>query len=227
MKRKNNRKANETRPIIVKAGIIPNANGSALFSFGRTTAIAAVYGPREKHPRRLQESEKAVLKTIYTMAPFSTTDRVRPGPSRRSSEICKVTRDALAPAIFLEEYPKSAIDVFITIIQAEAGTRTAGINAASVALADAGIAMRDLVTSVAAGKIGGEYAVDLEGKEEDETDCDLPIAYMPRTKKVTLLQLDGDLPPKDVNGAIKAAIKATEEIYKKQKEALSKRWVDG
>ncbi|MFH1978135.1 MAG: exosome complex exonuclease Rrp41 [Candidatus Aenigmatarchaeota archaeon] len=225
MKRENNRKIDETRPIYVEAGVIPNADGSAIFKMGRTIAIAAVYGPRPLHPKHMQNPSRCLLQAYYNMLPFSTTERVRPGPSRRSQEICKVTREALEPAIFLEEFPKTAIKVFIHIIQAEAGTRTAGINAASVALADAGIPMRDLVASCAAGKIENEYVLDLEGKEEDASVCDLPLAYMPRTKEITLFQLDGDITKKDVSEVAKLAIKGCEEIYKKQKEALKKKWI--
>jgi exosome complex component RRP41 len=158
------------------------------------------------------------------MAPFSTTDRCRPGPNRRSQEISMVIREALTPAIFLDEFPKTGIYVYINIIQADAGTRTAAINAASVALADAGIPMRDLVTSVASGKIGKDYILDLAYKEEEETDADIPIAYMPRTKKLTLLQMDGDMPVKDVEAAIQIAIKGCEQIYELQKQALKERW---
>jgi exosome complex component RRP41 len=224
-KRLNDRKASEVRPIVVKAGVIPNADGSAMVSLGKTTAIAAVYGPRELFPKHRQQSEKAVLNTIYTMASFSTNERVRPGPSRRSQEICKVTREALEPVVYLEEFPKAVIDVFITVIEADAGTRTAGINAASVALADAGIPMRDLVAAVAAGKIGKDYVIDLEGEEEETTACDLPIAYTPRMKRISLLQMDGDLPVKDVKEVLKLAIKGCEQIYQKQKEALKERWM--
>lgn len=224
MKRKDGRKPGDLRPVEIKAGVIEQADGSAMVRMGRTIAMAAVYGPREMHPRRMQKSERAFLKTIYRMAPFSTTDRCRPGKSRRSQEISLVTREALEPAIFLEDFPKTGIYLFIEIIQADAGTRTAGINAASVALADAGIPMRDLVTAVAAGKVGNEYFLDLEYKEEEETAADLPIAYMPRSKKITLLQMDGDLPVKDVKAVMQTAIKGCEILYEKQKQALRERW---
>ncbi len=224
MARLNNRKPSELRPTTIKAGVIEQADGSAMVTMGRTTAIAAIYGPATLHPRRLQVPGKAFLRTIYSMAPFSTTERVRPGPSRRSTEICMVTRNALEPSLFLEEFPKAGIYVYINIIQADAGTRTAGINAASVALADAGISMKDLVSSVAVGKVGGEYYMDLEGKEEEETICDLPVAYMPRTKKITLLQMDGNVPNKEMKQLLNTAIKGCEIIYEKQKQALRERW---
>ncbi|MEE9406035.1 MAG: exosome complex exonuclease Rrp41 [Candidatus Aenigmarchaeota archaeon] len=225
MKRADGRKADEIRPIVMEAGVIPNAKGSAMVRMGNTVAVAAVYGPREMHPKHKQISDRANLNTIYAMVPFSCTDRIRPGYSRRSQEICKVTRQALEPAVFLEDYPKAAIDVYINIISANAGTRTAGINAASLALADAGIPMRDLVASVATGKIGNDYVMDLAGKEEEETVCDLPVAYMPKSKQITLLQMDGDLSPEDVKKVMELAIKGCEKIYKMQKEALKKRWI--
>ncbi|MBN2042898.1 MAG: exosome complex exonuclease Rrp41 [Candidatus Aenigmarchaeota archaeon] len=223
-KREDGRGPEDIRPIKMEVGVIKNADGSAMVSLGKTVAIAAVYGPRELHPKHLQVSNRARLKCIYSMAPFSTTERVRPGPSRRSSEISKVTRESLEPALFLENFPKTTIDVFILIVQANAGTRTAGINAASLALADAGIEMRDLVTSVAAGKIDGTYTIDLAGKEEEATDCDLPIAYMPRIDKITLLQMDGDMPVKDVKGTIELAKKGCKILYEEQKKALLKKW---
>jgi exosome complex component RRP41 len=225
MKRADGRKEDEIRPIVMEAGVIPNARGSAMVKMGKTIAVAAVYGPRTMHPRHKQLSDRASLNTTYAMVPFSCTDRIRPGYSRRSIEICKVTRQALEPVVFLEEFPKSAIDVFINIISANAGTRTAGINAASLALADAGIPMRDLVASVAAGKIGKDYVMDLAGKEEEETFCDLPVAYSPKAKKITLLQMDGDLSPEDVKKVIELAIKGCEKLYEMQKEALRKRWI--
>ncbi len=225
MKRIDGRKSDELRPIRAEVGVIPNANGSALFALGNTIAVAAVYGPRLMHPKHLQESDRAFLRTIYSLIPFSTKERNRPGPSRRSIEICKVTREALEPAVILEEYPKTAIDVFIDIVQADAGTRTAGINAASMALADAGIPMRDLVAAVASGKIENEYVIDLAGKEEEVTACDMPVAYMPNRKLVTLMQMDGDISVKDAKKILDLSIKGCMKIYEKQKEALKKKWM--
>lgn len=89
------------------------------------------------------------------MAPFSVDDRKRPGPDRRSVEISKITSEALMPAVFLEKFPRSTIDVFIEVLEAEGGTRCAGITAASVALADAGVPMRDPAVVPCRWKIRG------------------------------------------------------------------------
>ncbi len=224
MVRKDGRKADEMREVKMEVGVVKNADGSARVRIGKTVAVATVYGPRELHPKHLQDNEKAVLTCIYMMAPFSTTERVRPGPSRRSHEISLVTRCALEKVVNLKDYPKATIDVYILIEQANAGTRTAGINAASLALADAGIQMTDLVTSIAAGKVDDEYVVDLTGEEEKVTGCDLPIAYLPRTQEITLMQMDGDLSKADVKGVLKMCIKGCEKLHKMQVDALKKKW---
>jgi len=224
MARKDGRKADEMREVKMEVGVLRNADGSARVQIGKTIAVASVFGPRELHPKHLQDNEKAVLNCIYMMAPFSTTERVRPGPSRRSNEISLVTKSALEKVVHLKDHPKAVIDVYILIEQANAGTRTAGINAASLALADAGIQMSDLVTSIASGKVDGEYVVDLTGDEEKITGCDLPIAYLPRSKEITLLQMDGDLSKADVKGVLKASVKGCEKLHRIQVDALKKKW---
>src|SRR3989344_7917572 len=154
-KRTDGRKPDEIRDIKIEAGVLERADGSAYVEYGDTHVLAAVYGPRVLHTRHLTEPQQAVLRVKYDMIPFSVGDRKRPGPDRRSIEISKVTREALEPVVFLKHYPKTGIDVFIEIVQADAGTRVAGITAASVALADAGIEMSDLVAACSAGKIDG------------------------------------------------------------------------
>ena len=84
-KRPDGRKVKETRKIVAKVGIIPNADGSAMFAFGDTIAIAAVYGPRKMHPQHQQNPEKGTLRCEYNMLSFSVSERIRPGGNRRSA----------------------------------------------------------------------------------------------------------------------------------------------
>ena len=222
--RANERKNDELRPLEAKVGVLRNADGSALFKFGNTFAIAGVYGPRVVHPKHDEEAERAILRTKYSMAPFATSERSRPGPSRRSHEISFVIRQALESVIFLNEFPKTAIDVHIEVLQADASTRCAAINAASLALADAGIPMRDLVASCSAGIVNGEIFLDIEGKEDTEGELDLPVAYYPGKKEITLLQMDGIAAKEQVMQIIKLAIKGCEQIYEEQKNALKAKY---
>ncbi len=221
--RPDGRKPNELRKITAKVGVVPNADGSAIFSTGDTIAIAAVYGPRKMHPQHQQNPEKGVLRCTYNMNSFSVSERIRPGPSRRSTEISKITEWALEPVLMLEKYPNTVIDVFINIIQADAGTRCAGINAASMALAHAGIPMKNLVSSISVGKIDKQIIVDVTKEEEDweegEGATDIPISVS-NDGKITHLQLDGKITKEQLIEAVGMAKEACEKVHDIQKEAL-------
>ncbi|HEX3014711.1 MAG TPA: exosome complex exonuclease Rrp41, partial [Methanobacterium sp.] len=116
--RADGRAFNELRPFKIEAGVLEKADGSAYLEIGGNKILAAVYGPRELHIRRIMRPDMAVIRCRYNMAPFSVGERKRPGPDRRSVEISKITADALRPAIFLERFPRSTIDVFIEILEA-------------------------------------------------------------------------------------------------------------
>ena len=222
--RADGRDFNELRPLKIDAGVLERADGSAYLEIGGNKILAAVYGPRELHVRRIMRPDMSVIRCRYNMAPFSVGERKRPGPDRRSIEISKITADALRPAIFLEKFPRSTIDVFIEVLEAEGGTRCAGISAAAVALADAGVPMRDLVVSCAAGKANGNVIVDLSEKEDKEGEADLPVAIMPRTGEITLLQMDGHLTPEEFEQALDLALDGCKKISALQKEAIKNRY---
>lgn len=186
--------------------------------------MAAVYGPRECHPRHLQNPDRALVQCSYNMASFSVDDRKRPGPDRRSHEISKITSEALTHVVFTEYFPRTSIDVYIEVLQANAGTRCAGLTAASVALADAGVPMRDLVASCAAGKVADTMVLDL-GKEEDNFgQADIPVGYVPRSGEIVLLQMDGDLTNDEFNTGLHMAVDACKKVYELQRDALRRRY---
>lgn len=228
-KRPDGRKLTEMRPISAKVGVIPNADGSAIFQSGKTIAIAAVYGPRKMHPQHKQDPAKGQLRCEYNMISFSVDDRIRPGRNRRAMEISEVTKWALEPSVLLDKYPNQVVDIHINIIQADAGTRCAGINAASMALAQAGIPMKDIVSSISIGKLDKTLVVDLTKEEEDyevgEGPTDIPISML-SDGKVTHMQLDGKIGVKQLQESIDMAKEACKEVYEVQKKAL-KDFIEG
>ena len=222
--RADGRAYDELRPIKIKAGVLKRADGSAYVEVGGNKILASVYGPRETYIRRLLKPNTGVIKVRYNMAPFSVDDRKRPGPDRRSNEISKIAADALRPALMLESFPRSMVDISIEIIEAEGGTRCAGITAAAVALADAGIPMGDLPVGCAAGKMNGDIVLDLSEKEDKEGQADVPIVILPRTGEITLLQADGKLTEDEFEEALDLAMEGCMRISKIQEEALKERY---
>jgi exosome complex component RRP41 len=223
-KRTDGRGIDDLREVKISVGTVKNADGSAFIEFGKNKILAAVYGPREVHPKHLAQSDRGVLRCRYHMSPFSTDTRKNPAPSRREVEISKVMREALEPAVMLEDYPRAAIDVFVEVLQSDGGSRCAGITAASVALADAGINMRDLVAACAAGKVDEKIVLDINDTEDKEGGADMPVAYMPRLEQVTLLQLDGNLSADQFNECIDKAIDGCKMVYEIQKQALMQKY---
>jgi len=219
------RGVNDLRPVKIEAGVLVNADGSAYIEQGKNKILAAVYGPKELHPKHLALPDRAILRCRYHMAPFSVQERKSPAPSRREMELSKVIRESLEPSIFLEYYPRTSIDLFIEVLQADGGTRCAGITVASLALADAGIPMRDLVAACAAGKVEGKLVLDLTDLEDKGGEADLPLAWMPTLNSVTLLQMDGMLTTDEFEQAVNIAIEGCKQIYKLQKEALKAKYV--
>jgi len=226
-KRIDGRAPHEHRVIRMEVGVLNNADGSALVAYGDTVVVAAVYGPREVHPRHLSLPDRAILRVRYHMAPFSThEERKSPAPTRREIEISKVIREALEPVVLLHQFPRTAIDIFIEVLQADGSTRVASITAASLALADAGIPMRDLVCGVSIGKIENTIIVDLNRIEDAYGDGDMPIAVMYNKGLITLMQADGKWNPNEIIEALNLAFKTAEVIYRLQRDALKGKYIE-
>ena len=219
-KRLDGRKLTDLRPLKMEVGVLSRADGSAFVEHGRNKVLAAVYGPREIHPRHLAIPDRSRLRVMYRMASFSVDERKHPAPSRREIELSKVITEAITPSLFLEHFPRTGIDVYVLVIQADGGTRTASINAAVLALADAGLPMRDLVVACAVGKIDGKVALDLDNIEDQKGEADLPIAMMSRQKLITLIQMDGSMSAKEIEQAFKMFQDGAKKISETQRNAL-------
>ncbi|MEW6043378.1 MAG: exosome complex exonuclease Rrp41 [Thermoproteota archaeon] len=218
------RKIDEPRRIMIKAGVLKNANGSAYIEFGENKILAGVFGPRDVHPKHLANTDRGILRCRYHMQPFSVEERKNPAPSRREIEISKVIKEALEPAVMLESFPRTVVDVFIEILQADGGSRCAALDAAAVALADAGIPMRDMVSACAAGKVADTIVLDINNEEDQEGQADMPVAMMPNLGKITLIQLDGVLTPQEYEKCVNTAIGGCKLVYEIQKKALREKF---
>ena len=217
------RRVDEIRPMKIEVGVLSRADGSCYLEWGNNKVIAGVFGPRELHPRRMQRPDTAIVRYRYSMAAFSVEDRIRPGPNRRATEISKVSREAFEPVVLTHLYPGAVIDVFAEVLQADAGTRTAAINAAAIALADAGIPMKGLVSSCAVGKVDGKLVLDL-GKEEDNYgEADLPVAIT-QDGDITLIQMDGNLTQDEFKEAMEMVKVGCKQILDIQREALKNKF---
>lgn len=223
-KRVDGREKDELRPTNMEVGVLEEADGSALVETGNTRVVASVFGPQELHPKHLQESDRAVIKMRYNMAPFSVDDRMNPGPNRRAKEIGLVAKRALEPAIELDKFPKAGIDISMEVIESDGGTRVTGINAAALALADAGIPMKGLVSATAAGVVEDTAVLDVNGLEDKKGNADIPIAVINGGEDITLLQMDGDIDQEMLDECLSLARDGCNQLYEQQRETLVQKY---
>lgn len=222
--RKDGRPFNSLRNMKMEIGVLNNADGSAYIECGNNKILVGVYGPKELYSKKHSKPDGAVLRCKYNMIPFSVTERKRPGPDRRSTEISKLISEAITPTIFLEKYPRSSIDVSIEVLEAEGGTRCLGIVGASLALADAEIPMKDLISACAVGKVDNHIVVDLSEEEDQTGQADMPVAIMPRTGEITFLQMDGNLSVPEFEEAMQLAYDGCYYINQLQQQTLLKKY---
>ncbi|KAH9288612.1 hypothetical protein KI387_032729, partial [Taxus chinensis] len=201
------------RQLHAQVGVVDKADGSAIFEMGNTKVMAAVYGPREVQNKSQQLHDQALVRCEYSMANFSTGDRVRrPKGDRRSTEISLVIRQTMEAAILTHLMPRSQIDIFVQVLQADGGTRSACINAATLALADAGIPMCDLVTSCAAGYLNSTCLLDMNYVEDSAGGPDVTVGLLAKMDKVTLLQMDSKLPMDIFENVMQLAVEGCKAI---------------
>jgi exosome complex component RRP41 len=209
----------------MEVDVIKNADGSAYIEWGNNKIFASVYGPREVHPHHLAKPDRGILRVFYRMATFSVFDRKRPAPGRREKEISMIISDCLEPVLFLELYPGTSFEIFIEVVDADGGTRCASTTVAALALADAGVPMRSLVTSCAIGKIDGKLVTDLSGIEDKAGDADLPVAITWFNDEMSLLQFDGKMTKGEMDTSLDMAQDALKKIYDMQLEALKRKYI--
>ncbi len=215
---------NQLRPIKMEVGVVNRADGSAYIEWGGNKILAAVYGPHEAYPKHIQDPNRAVVRARYNMASFSVDERKRPGPDRRSIELSKVISEALTSVIFVDKFPRTSIEVYIEVLQADAGTRVAGITAASLALGHAGIPMRDIIVGCAAGKVDDVVVLDLNKEEDNYGEADVPMAILPRTGEIALLQMDGNMTYDELTTAMDMVMEAAKKIHQMQVDTLKSKY---
>jgi len=97
-------------------------------------------------------------------------------------------------AILLDQYPRSQIRLHVQLLQSEGGAIAAAINAASLALVDAGIPMRDLTAACTSGMLGRRVALDLSREEEMAGGAQVTVGILAGARQVSLLEVESKVP---------------------------------
>lgn len=173
--RKGSRQAAETRPCRIRAGTIPNAAGSSYVEQGNTKIIASIFGPRQAGERAQKEnvSEGTLLVELH-FAPFCSRTSSKEENEKRAILYSSMLLRTLESIVLLDRYQKTAFDINLLVLEDDGAVLSASLAAASLALADANVEMRDLAAGATVHILGGEAAgersgmllLDCDGDEE-------------------------------------------------------------
>lgn len=214
------RKSDELRRIRCKLGVFSVADGSAYFEMGNTKVLAAVYGPHEPTRRgtgSFQQQpineEHVIVNCQYSMAVFSTGERKRrPRGDRKSMEMSAHLKQTFEAAIKTELYPRSQIDIFVEILQADGGNYCASVNAATLALIDAGIPLKDYVCACTASLVNDKPLVDISSMESTTGGPELTLAALPKSGEIVLLEMSQRFHMDHLEKVMDVALKGTRNI---------------
>jgi ribonuclease PH len=227
----------ELRPLKITPNYLPQAEGSALISLGRTWVLCTA-SVEERLPAFLADSGQGWVTAEYDMLPRATQTR-RPRaaatgrPSGRSQEIQRLIGRSLRAVIDLSALGERTIILDCDVLQADGGTRTAAITGAFVALCQALAALQrqelletmpvlDQVVAVSVGRVSDKILVDLDYQEDSRAAVDANFVVTGRGELVEVQATgeQGSFPPALVLEMLDRAKVAVGRLRRAQEEAL-------
>eukprot|EP00698_Gefionella_okellyi_P012183 TRINITY_DN325_c0_g1_i1.p1 TRINITY_DN325_c0_g1~~TRINITY_DN325_c0_g1_i1.p1 ORF type:complete len:277 (-),score=30.37 TRINITY_DN325_c0_g1_i1:83-913(-) len=216
--REGGRHADEFRQIFMRTNVVKSAPGSAYIEFAGTKVICAVYGPRQA--RKQQFHADGRLTCDYKVATFASSARGQHLHSSEEKELSGLMEEALTVAVRLEKYPKASIDVFALVLQDDGSAFAVAVTAASLALADAGIEMLDLVPCATASVLSGAIVLDPSSAEEAQQTGGVSVATMPSLNRVTQVMQQHAMQMNHSQEAIELCVDGCGVLYKTMQQAL-------
>ncbi|KAJ1984174.1 3'-5'-exoribonuclease [Dimargaris verticillata] len=218
--RQDGRTIDAMRPIFLKTGLINQASGSAYFEQNNIRVACGVYGPRQN--TQAQFNENARLDCGFKFATFACDKRRQFQRDPEERELSQILIQALTPAVRLGMYPKSTIDIYVTVIQSDGwwSTLAAAITCASVALVDAGIDVIDIVTASAVLVLPDGNVVDATQQEEQALSAQPPkchgslvVAQLPTHNEIAHVVQTGKMTPAQLTKAIDTCLGDSAKVH--------------
>ncbi len=236
--RRDGRTADRLRPVRVRRGFTEYAPGSVLYECGRTRVLCTAT-VEESVPDFLEGRGTGWVTAEYGMLPSSTPGRKRRAATRgrpdgREIEIQRILGRALRAVTDLRALGLRTLWIDVDVLQADGGTRTAGVTGAWIALVDAvahlrerGLVDRDpfrgQVAAVSVGVVAGEPLLDLDYSEDSGADVDLNVV-MTAAGEYVEIQGTGErrgFTPDEFQAMLSLARRGCEELHSLQREALA------
>ncbi|KAF7660046.1 hypothetical protein LDENG_00289320 [Lucifuga dentata] len=219
----------DVRPIFVRCGLVSQAKGSAYIEAGNTKIISCVYGPKETERKDETDMKCGRLTTDMRFAPFSCPVRGSWIQGSQEKDLSLMLHESLQPAVCLHRYPRSQIEVSVMVLENSGSVLSHAVTCSSLALADAGIEMYDLVLGCSIHQDGTSYVVDPTYTEENgccsgskENQGGLMVAFLPSLNQISGLQSDGEMSEETLTAGIRTCIEGCYKLYPVIQQALAR-----
>jgi ribonuclease PH len=203
------RNADELRPLSIEPAVAKFAAGSARIALGDTIVLCTA-SLSDGVPRWLRGSGRGWLTAEYSMLPGATPTRtareaVRGRQSGRTMEIQRLIGRSLRSVVDLGIVGERTIAVDCDVLQADGGTRTAGITGAYVAVYQVALQIKDLLglnevplfdslSAISVGVVDGRTLLDLDYEEDSAAAVDMNVV-MTGTGKLVEVQATAEGEP--------------------------------
>jgi len=212
--RHDGRKFDEVRPIEISLGLHPVADGSVEYCQGLTRILVTVEGPKEASSGRQRLPDQAFLRVFISTSAFARGERKDPRKSEKKDRLLRqLIEDTLRSTLILELYPRSQIDVFVTILQYDAGVQSAVLNACTLALVHAGLNFKDLPFACDAKIVNGIVVADPNDQERGMNGPIMSVVLWVHTNKVVTLQMARPLSMEDHEKLLTMACTGIQSIH--------------
>ena len=235
--RKNGRKPDELRNIVITKNYISHPEGSVLVEFGNTKVICNAT-IENNVPRFLKGKNMGWVTAEYGMLPRSTNERMRREAknkqSGRTMEIQRLIGRSLRSSVNLDKLGEKSITIDCDVIQADGGTRTASITGGFVALClalrsqenddfSSADAIKSYTGSVSLGKVNGEVVLDLDYDEDSNAETDMNFIMNDEGNFIEIQGTaeEGSFSHDELNKMVALASKGIKKIIEIQKETLN------
>ncbi|XP_073328422.1 exosome complex component MTR3 [Pagrus major] len=219
----------DVRPVFVRCGLVSQAKGSAYIEAGNTKLMCCVYGPRETERKDETDMKCGRLTTDMRFAPFSCLERGSWIQGSQDKDFSLMLHESLQPAVCLHKYPRSQIEVNVMVLENSGSVLAHAVTCASLALADAGIEMYDLVLGCSIRQDGASYVVDPTYREENscssvssENQGGLTVAFLPSLNQISGLQSDGEMAEETLTAGVRTCIEGCYKLYPVIQKALAR-----
>ena len=200
------RRPDQLRPVEILVDYLEQPMGSVLYSQGKTKVLCTA-SLEEGVPRWLRDSGRGWLTAEYSLLPASTGERTQREASAgkqkgRTVEIQRLIGRAIRSVLDFEALGERTLWLDCDVLQADGGTRCAGISgawvAAARALGKAGLsrALPDSVAAVSLGIVDGELLLDLDYVEDSGAEVDLNLV-MTGSERLVEVQATAERAPFD------------------------------